>query len=184
MQTITYSQPPLDSDNQDVTVLLDGDHTGSMKRFFPTKVHDVMNQIVPNQWAHLTFTTLSGMEFTIVQSNGFIPNKPRHWNVLDGTQIVGKIKEETTHQAQVHTLTYTSHDRLITMKKGHIAGSSKKGVLEVKDGGGSADLTFKAESDFIRNGITTAHTVTVQQQADDPLLIAAMNYLLRLTDKN
>ncbi|WP_026690975.1 hypothetical protein [Alteribacter aurantiacus] len=183
MHSLTYSQPPLDQENQDVTVLIDGGHTGTMKRFFPSKIHELMNQVVPSQWAHLKLTDSSGFERTIVQSNGFIPNKPRHWTVLEGTQVVGKIKEEHTHQAQVHTLTYSSQDHVIEMKKGHIPGSSKKAVLEEK--GEDTDSTvMNADSDYIRNGITTAHTLTLQQPSADPLLIAALNYLLRLTDQN
>ncbi|TMW70637.1 hypothetical protein [Alteribacter natronophilus] len=182
MQTLTYSQPPLDSDNQDVAVLLADEKIGTVTRYFPSRVHELMNQFVPNQWAHLKLETPEGSRYSIVQTTGMIPGRQRMWNVLEGNRIAGKITEELTPQAQVHTLTYSGEDMTVQLKKGHIRGTSKKGTLEVS-GTGDGAAACEGESDYIRNGITTSHTVTVRGESEAPLFIAALNYLLRLTDR-
>ncbi|PYZ96866.1 hypothetical protein CR205_14405 [Alteribacter lacisalsi] len=182
MQTLTYSQPPLDSANQDVTVLMSDEKIGTLSLYFPSKVHELMNQVVPNQWAHLKLETPDGHSLMIVQNSGFIPGRERTWSVLDGSRVAGTIKEELSHQNQVHTLSYSDGELTVMIKKGHIRGTSKKGSFEIA--GSESDATIaNGETDYIRNGITTAHQVTVRGENEAPLIVAALNYLLRLTDR-
>ncbi|WP_096439570.1 hypothetical protein [Alteribacter populi] len=184
MEKLTYSQPPKEAENQQITIQLDGNSIGTISLFYPTKLHQLMNQFISGQWAHLQVETSDGNELRIIQANGYLPYKERHWTVLNGNQVIGKIKEELTPQAQVHSLTFFNSEQVIEAKKGHIKGSSKQGTLEEKGGeDGSVELVLQADSDYIRNGITTAHTVTLHHSSRDPLLLAAINYLLRLTEK-